>query len=96
VKILATVTDERIPLIPDVPTLGEIDESLGVSLWNGLFVHKDTPQDVRDKIAEVARETMAGADAQGLAKETGAGIYWMNADEAAERIETDRAKLGAF
>jgi tripartite-type tricarboxylate transporter receptor subunit TctC len=96
VTILATVTDARIPLIPDVPTLGEIDESLGVSLWNGLFVHKDTPQEVRDRIAEVARETMAGAEAQGLAEETGAGVYWMDADQAQARIESDRSKLDAF
>jgi tripartite-type tricarboxylate transporter receptor subunit TctC len=96
VKILATVTDQRIPLIPDVPTLGEIDESLGVSLWNGLFVHVDTPQDVRDRIAEVARETVTGEAAQTLAQETGAGVYWMDADESQARIEADRSKLNDF
>lgn len=96
VKILATVTDERIPLIPDVPTLAEIDPSLGISLWNGLFVHKDVPQDVRDKIAGVAKEIVLGEAAQKLSQETGAGIYWMDAAESAQRIQDDIAKLGGF
>ncbi len=96
VTVLATVTDTRIPLVPDAPTLGEIDPSLGVSLWNGLFIHKDTPQDIRDKIEAVAKATMESDAAKKLAADTGAGIYWMNAEDSAARIETDRALLGGL
>lgn len=96
VKVLATVTDERIPLIPDAPTLAEIDPSLGVSLWNGLFVHKDVPADVRAKIAEVAQSVVTSDAAKKLSEETGAGIYWMDAEQSAARIEEDAAKLSGF
>ena len=44
VKILASVTGERISLTPDTPTMGEIEPRLGLALWNGLFVRKDTPR----------------------------------------------------
>ncbi len=57
VKVLVSITDQRIPIIPDTPTIGELDPSLNIALWNGLFVTKDTPQDVRDKIIAVAKET---------------------------------------
>ncbi|MFV0492797.1 MAG: tripartite tricarboxylate transporter substrate-binding protein [Pseudorhodobacter sp.] len=96
VKVLATVTDERIPLVPDAPTLAEIDPDLGVALWNGLFVHQDVPADIRAKIAEVAEKVVTGEAASKLSSETGAGIYWQGAEDAAKRIEEDAAKLSGF
>ena len=89
VKVLVSITDERIPLVPDAPTIGELDESLNIALWNGLFVTKDTPQDVRDKIIAVAEKTVKSERAQNVAKETGALVYWQGADESTQRIETD-------
>ena len=96
VTVLAAATDERIALLPDVPTMGELDEELSMSLWNGLFVHKDTPDDVREKIIAVAKETMASERAQKLAADTGAGIYWLDAEESAARIVADGEKLGSL
>ena len=55
----------------------------------GLFVTKDTPQDVRDKIIEVAQETVFSERAQAVAAETGALVYWQNADESAARVAND-------
>ncbi|SEW22907.1 Tripartite-type tricarboxylate transporter, receptor component TctC [Aliiroseovarius sediminilitoris] len=97
VKVLMAVTDERISLIPDVPTIGELDESLNIALWNGLFVTKDTPADVREKIAAVASKTVMSERAQAVAKETGALVYWMDADASAARIAADQetgARIG--
>jgi len=89
VKVLVSITDERIPLVPDAPTIGELDETLNIALWNGLFVNKDTPQDVRDKIVAVAEKTMMSERAQKVAAETGALVYWQNADDSAARVATD-------
>jgi len=94
VTILASLTDSRIPITPDVPTLGEVDPSLNLALWNGLFVLKDTPEDVRAKIIEVAKATVMSERAQKLAADTGALVYWQDATESAARIEADRATLG--
>lgn len=89
VKVLASIGAERIALTPDTPTVAEIVPSLDVALWNGLFVHRDTPQDVRDKIIAVARETVMSDRAQALAAETGALVYWQDAEAAAAQIEAD-------
>ncbi|MCA0871153.1 tripartite tricarboxylate transporter substrate binding protein [Seohaeicola saemankumensis] len=89
VKVLVSITDSRIPLVPDTPTIGELDDSLNIALWNGLFVTKDTPQDVRDKIIAVAKETVMGDRAQQVAKDTGALVYWQDADDSAARIAAD-------
>ena len=89
VNVLASIGAERISLTPDAPTVAELDPSLNVALWNGLFVHRDTPQDVRERIAEVAQATVMSDRAQVLAAETGALVYWQGADESAARIQQD-------
>ncbi|WP_166418705.1 tripartite tricarboxylate transporter substrate binding protein [Cochlodiniinecator piscidefendens] len=96
ITALAAVTEARIPTLPDVPTLGEEKPELNLGTWNGLFVHEDTPQDARDKIAEVAERVMASEEARVLAEQTGALIYWQNSEEAAAQIAKDGATLGAI
>lgn len=89
VKVLASIGSERISLTPDAPTVAELAPDLNVALWNGLFVHKDTPQDVQDKIIAVARKTVMSERAQKLASDTGAAVYWQSADEVVEQIASD-------
>lgn len=96
VTVLTAITGERISKIPDTPVIGEVDPSLNISLWNGLFVTKDTPADVREKIAAVAEKTVMSERAQAVAEETGALVYWLNAEESAERIAKDKATLGTI
>ncbi len=93
INVLASIGGERISLTPDAPTVGELDPELSLALWNGLFVHKDTPNDVREKIISVAQETMASDRAKKFMADTGALIYWQNADETNARIEADSATL---
>ncbi|MCO6187905.1 tripartite tricarboxylate transporter substrate binding protein [Rhizobium sp. L1K21] len=94
VKILATITDEPIAVVPEAPTLKSIAPELNISLWNGLFVHKDTPKDVREKIIASAKETMSSERALELAKKTGAIVYWADADAATARIKSDVEAIG--
>jgi tripartite-type tricarboxylate transporter receptor subunit TctC len=96
VKVLASVTGERISLIPDTPTVAEIVPALKLALWNGLFIHKDTPADIRAKIVEVARATMASDRAQEVAKNTGAQIYWKDAEASAAQIAEDTVTLATI
>lgn len=96
VNVLVSITGERISLLPDTPAISEVDPSLDIALWNGLFVHEDTPQDVRDKIAAVASETVMSERAQALSAETGALVYWMDAEASAVQIEADKATLAAI
>lgn len=99
VKVLVSITDVRIPLVPDAPAIGELDAGLNIALWNGLFVTKDTPQDVREKIIAVAQKTMMSERAQAVAAETGALVYWQSAPDSAARVATDiatMAKIGSI
>ena len=79
--------------MPDAPAIGELDPALNIALWNGLFVRKETPQDVRDKIIAIAKETVMSDRAQAVAKETGALVYWQSADDSAARVANDIATM---
>ncbi|WP_438991002.1 tripartite tricarboxylate transporter substrate-binding protein [Lentibacter sp.] len=96
VKVLASIGAERIALTPDTPTVAELAPALDVALWNGLFVHKDTPQDVREKIIAVASKTVMSERAQQLAAETGALVYWQSADDVKAQISKDIATLNSI
>ncbi|WP_425102347.1 tripartite tricarboxylate transporter substrate binding protein [Tropicibacter sp. S64] len=93
VKVLASIGAERIALTPDTPTVAELAPTLDAALWNGLFVRKGTPDDVREKIIAVARETVMSERAQKLAAETGALVYWQDADAVKAQIAKDQETL---
>ena len=96
VTVLASIGAERISLTPNAPTVAELAPDLDVALWNGLFVHADTPQDVQDKIIAVAEQTMMSERAQTLAAETGALVYWQPAAEVVTQIEKDIATMAGI
>ena len=96
INVLVSITGERISLVPDAPAIGEVDGALDISLWNGLFVTKDTPQEARDAIAAIAERTVMSERAQAIAAETGALVYWLDAEESTAVIEQDRATLGTI
>ncbi|MEM7379218.1 MAG: tripartite tricarboxylate transporter substrate-binding protein [Pseudomonadota bacterium] len=96
VKVLASIGAERLSVTPDTPTVQEMIPELDISLWNGLFVHKDTPQDVRDKIIAVAKKTVLSERAQELAAQTGALVYWQDAGAVAEQIAKDKLSFEAI
>ncbi len=95
-RILATVTGERLADLPDAPTVGEIAPDLDMALWQGLFVHKDTPADVRKKIIAVAAKTMKSDAVKQLVEKTGVQVYWMDADMSKTQIEKDNNALNAI
>ena len=92
INILANIGSESIAKLPDVKTLSEQSGINDLELWNGLFVTKGTPQEVIDVLAKIASDTMAGEEAQTLMQETGARVYWQNAEVAAARIVESREK----
>ncbi|NOD85302.1 tripartite tricarboxylate transporter substrate binding protein [Ruegeria sp. HKCCD6119] len=93
VNVLASIGGERISLVPDTPTIVELNPDLPLALWNGLFVHKDTPADAREKISAAAQKALTSDKAKKLAEETGALIYWQDPDASNAQIEQDKASF---
>lgn len=88
VKLLASITTERLSIAPDVPTLKELT-GISQTPWNGLFVKKGTPDAIKQRIAEIAEKTMQSDKAKELSLSTGAGVFWIGAKEAEKVIAAD-------
>ncbi len=95
-KIIGTVTESRMPMLPDAATIGEQMPDLKLALWNGLFVPKGTPQEARDVIAAAAQKALQSDAAKEYGEQTGTLIYWQDADESMERIKRDHATTKAI
>jgi tripartite-type tricarboxylate transporter receptor subunit TctC len=96
VKVLVAVTNERISKVPNTPRIGELIPELDIFLWNGLFVGAGTPQDVKDKITAVAKQTMQSDRAQEVAANSGALVYWMDADASDAQIQKDKETMATI
>ncbi|MGW4466792.1 tripartite tricarboxylate transporter substrate-binding protein [Micromonospora sp. NPDC004704] len=60
VKAYAVTTPERVKSLPDLPTTAEAGlPQLQVSVWHGLYVPADTPQEVVQKLSEALKVALA-------------------------------------
>lgn len=68
VKILAAVTEERLPQLPDTPTLKELGYPIVSSSWYGILVPAGTPKPIVVKLnSEIRRITNSSEFRQQLA-----------------------------
>lgn len=81
VTLIASIGTDRISVSPDTETLAE-QGGLDIALWNGIFVKKGTPQEIKDQISEYAQTALASDAAQDLAATTGASVYWLGEEES--------------
>ncbi len=88
VKLLASLTRNRLSIAPDVPTLNE-QTGISQTTWNGLFVKKGTPEAVKQRIAEIAEKALASDRVKELSATTGAGIYWIGGKFAEDVVAND-------
>lgn len=88
VKILSSLTRDRLSIAPEAPTLAE-ETGITQTLWNGLFVKKGTSDEVKRRIAEIAQLALQSERAQEISKTTGAGIFWIGAEESEKVVSRD-------
>ena len=72
-RALAVSTGTRSPLIPDVPTLGEVGvPDFEVTTWYAIWAVKGTPRDVIDKMYQEVVKALAQPDVKKIWEDQGA------------------------
>jgi tripartite-type tricarboxylate transporter receptor subunit TctC len=85
IRILATSAAKRLPLVPNVPTVGEKYPGFEFDSWNGLVAPRGTPQAIIDRLTQA---TMEAARSPALAERlTSLNIVPLGTT-AAEFVET--------
>ena len=92
-KALAVTSPERIPGLPDVPTLKESGIDVEWEMFRTVFAPKDTPDAVVDALADDF-EALAESDGfQGIVEGLGEEVEFVRGDELEQRVETDAQAL---
>ena len=92
-RLLATLTAQRDPAFPDVPTAREQGFDVSLEAWRGIAVPKGTPQAVVARLEAAIRETVASREFQDGCDKLGARPTYAPALIFGEVIAKEDAKL---
>ena len=86
VRMLATISPERIPALPEVPTMREQGQNMVVGSWQGIYVPKGTPAPIIKRLFGVAQETMKHPDVVKRMADSGVSIVVSKSPEEFARF----------
>lgn len=84
IRVLAVMSDQRLPGFPDIPTLKEqgIDWSAGT--WRGFGVPKGTPAEIIDILETALTKVATSKEFQDFMAQAGFGVYIRGSEEFRE------------
>ncbi|WP_207537805.1 Bug family tripartite tricarboxylate transporter substrate binding protein [Sabulicella rubraurantiaca] len=94
-KILGVGADERIPLLPNVPTLKELGTPVDAANWFGLLGPARMPQAGATRIAAVTAEALRNPQVQEVFRAQAALPVTMTPEETRSFISGDRERWGS-
>ncbi|MGC1427873.1 MAG: tripartite tricarboxylate transporter substrate binding protein [Albidovulum sp.] len=90
-SVLAVTGEERVSVLPDVPTAMEQDVDVNISMWRGLAAPAGTSDDVVAKLQAAAETAVASAQFQEAAGNIGFSPAYMGASDFGTLIAKDDA-----
>ena len=78
---LAVTTPERSPLLPNVPSLGEVLPGYDVTIWTGLMLPKGAPATIVDKLNADVRAVMSEPEMVASIQAIGVSLDLLPADQ---------------
>ncbi|MBU4610553.1 tripartite tricarboxylate transporter substrate binding protein BugD [Achromobacter sp. GG226] len=91
VKAYAVTSLERVPTLPNLPTMDESGfKGFQVGIWHGLWLPKDTPQPIVDKVNKALQTALASERFQSRMKDLGARVMTESANPQALKQLVDQ------
>lgn len=95
VRPLATMSKERQPLFPDVPTLKEaVDSDWTLSVWRAVVAPKGLPADVSTRLSAAIEKAYNSEEYKKFMTDRGFGMRWAAGAEATRIVADDDATFG--
>ncbi|TPG44894.1 tripartite tricarboxylate transporter substrate binding protein [Roseomonas nepalensis] len=96
-RSLAVASSERLPSMPEVPTVEELGLGRVASVtYGGLFVRAGTPEAVTTRLEEACRRVVEGAPYREVAEKQAVRATYLGRGEIGRRMATDEAVVGAL
>jgi tripartite-type tricarboxylate transporter receptor subunit TctC len=96
-KALAMAWPTRSPLLPDLPTFGELGlPNVISSSWAGLAAPAATPPDIIDRLGKAMTQALAAPDYHASLKRLGLELFNLNAEQQAAFIKAEADKWAAL
>lgn len=97
VKALAVTTAERIPALPDVPTVSEAGLPGFVSTsWFGIVVPKGTPPEIKARLTSALASALSSDELKARLVSLGAQAFQGTPEEFSKLLQADSAKWSAL
>lgn len=93
VRALAHWGDGRLASIPDVPSFKELGEKVEFAQWSGLFVPKDTPTPIIEKLRAASKAAVNDEKVKMILEGAGSPIQFLDAPEFQKYWDTDAKKM---
>jgi tripartite-type tricarboxylate transporter receptor subunit TctC len=93
-RALAVTTKERVPLVPDIPTIAETVPGFDVSSWFGFFLPVKTPPEIIAKLNADTNAALAYAPVKSRFDELGATPKGSTPEQLAAFLQSEIAKWG--
>ena len=96
IKALGITTQQRSPLLPDVPAIGEVLPGYEVALWNGILAPAGTPGDCVNKLNAAIVKVLGQPDIRKRLAEMGSEPVGSSPAEFRQFIATETEKWKAL
>ncbi|MGI6097145.1 MAG: tripartite tricarboxylate transporter substrate binding protein [Dethiobacteria bacterium] len=93
-RLLAVMSDERLPNFPDVPTLQEEGIDLVIGTWRGLTVPRETPDEVVEVLHEKFKQAYDSSEFAATMNELGLGMAYLPPEEFDPFMQQSSAEFG--
>lgn len=92
-KILAVTSDERIKLLPEVPTAKEEGVDINITMWRGLAAPKGTPPEIVKSLEGAAQKAAESKEFIDASNNIGFTPAFLPSDKFGELIASDDKKI---
>ncbi|MGL1893426.1 MAG: tripartite tricarboxylate transporter substrate binding protein [Spirochaetaceae bacterium] len=88
-KVLCILSSERSALLPGVPTAKELGYDVVLESYNGLYVPKDTPEEIVETLATGFNTLLMDADFKEFIKNSKIDIYGANRKDLEAKVRSE-------
>ncbi len=88
-RVLCVTGDQRVALLPDVPTAKEQGADIDLTMWRGLAAPKGTPPEVIAKLEDAAKKAAESKEFKDASDKIGFTPAYLGKDKFADLIASD-------